>query len=127
MEYMEYVVTLERGPNNYGASVPDLPGCVAAADTREETLELIREGIGYHIELMIEDGDPIPQPRSSLSDAMADYLAMDDGGYRDPDTGDWVKYDFQTLEVAFLMVEVEADLTAARPVAASEPAVAAGV
>ena len=124
---MEYVVTLERGPNNYGASVPDLPGCVAAADTREETLELIREGIGYHIELMIEDGDPVPQPRMSLEDAMAEYLSMGDVGYRDPDTGEWVEYDFQTLEVAFLMVEVDADLGAARAVSNAEPAVAATV
>lgn len=124
---MEYVVTLERGPNNYGASVPDLPGCVAAADTREETLELIREGIGYHIELMIEDGDPVPQPRMSLEDAMAEYLSMGDVGYRDPDTGEWVEYDFQTLEVAFLMVEVDADLAAARAVSNAEPAVAATV
>ena len=124
---MEYVVTLERGPNNYGASVPDLPGCVAAADTREETLDLIREGIGYHIELMLEDGDPVPEPRMSIEDAMADYLSMGDVGYRDPDTGEWVEYDFQTLEVAFLMVEVDADLTAARAVSKAEPAVAATV
>ena len=124
---MEYVVTLERVPNNYGASVPDLPGCVAAADTREETLELIREGIGYHIELMLEDGDPVPQPRMSLKDAMADYLSMGDVGYRDPDTGEWVEYEFQTLEVAFLMVEVDVDLAAARAVSNAEPAVAATV
>ena len=124
---MEYAVTLERGPNNYGASVPDLPGCVAAADTREETLDLIREGIGYHIELMIEDGDPVPEPRMSLEDAMADYLAIDGGGYRDPDTGEWVEYEFQTLEVAFLMVEVDVDLAAARVAADAETAVAATV
>ena len=103
---MKYAVILERTPNNYGASVPDLPGCVAAADTREETLDLIREGIGYHIELTLEDGDPVPNPRMSLADAIADYLAMDDG-YVDPETGDFVKYDSHETEVAFLMVEVE--------------------
>ena len=124
---MEYVVTLERVPNNYGASVPDLPGCVATAETREETLALIREGIEIHIELMIEDGDPVPEPRMSLEDAMADYLSMGDVGYRDPDTGEWVEYEFQTLEVAFLMVEVDVDLTAARAVSNAEPAVAATV
>ena len=124
---MEYVVTLERVPNNYGASVPDLPGCVATAATREETLKLIREGIGYHIELMIEDGDPVPEPRMSLEDAMAEYISMGDSGYRDPDTGEWVEYDFQTLEVAFLMVEVDVDLAAARAVSKAEPAVAATV
>ena len=120
-------MTLERVPNNYGASVPDLPGCVATAETREETLKLIREGIEIHIELMLEDGDPVPQPRMSLEDAMADYLSMGDVGYRDPDTGEWVEYEFQTLEVAFLMVEVDVDLTAARAVSNAEPAVAATV
>ena len=124
---MEYVVTLERVPNNYGASVPDLPGCVATAETREETLKLIREGIEIHIELMLEDGDPVPEPRMSLEDAMADYLSMGDSGYRDPDTGEWVEYDFQTLEVAFLMVEVDVGLTAAHVAAEAEPAVAATV
>ena len=105
---MKYAVILERTPNNYGASIPDLPGCVAAADTREETLDLIREGIGYHIELTMEYGDPVPEPRMSLADAMADYLAMDEG-YVDPETGEFVKYDSQETEVAFLMVEVDVE------------------
>ena len=120
-------MTLERGPNNYGASVPDLPGCVAAADTREETLKLIREGIEIYIETSIEFGEPVPEPRMSLEDAMAEYLSMGDVGYRDPDTGEWVEYEFQTLEVAFLMVEVDADLAATRAVSNAEPAVAATV
>ena len=118
----KYAVVIEKAPNNYGASVPDLPGCIATAETREETLKLIREGIEIYIELTLEDGDPVPQPRMSLEDAMADYLSMGDSGYRDPDTGEWVEYDFQTLEVAFLMVEVDAGLTAARAVSKAEPA-----
>ena len=59
---MEYVAIIEKTDNGYGAHVPDLPGCIAAGDTREETVELIREAIGYHLELMREDGDPIPEP-----------------------------------------------------------------
>ena len=118
----KYAVVIEKAPNNYGASVPDLPGCVATAETRDETLKLIREGIEIYIETSIEFGDPVPQPRMSLEDAMAEYLSMGDSGYRDPDTGEWVEYDFQTLEVAFLMVEVDEDLTAARAVADAEPA-----
>ena len=115
---MKYAVILERTPNNYGASVPDLPGCAAMADSREETLDLIREGIGYHIELMMEYGDPVPEPRMSLADAMADYLALDDG-YSDPETGEFVKYDSQETEVAFVMVEVDVEIAPA--VAAAEP------
>ena len=118
----KYTVVIEKAPNNYSAYVPDLPGCVAAVETREETLNLIREGIEIYIETSIEFGDPVPEPRMSLKDAMADYSSMSDSGYRDPDTGEWVEYEFQTLEVAFLMVEVDVDLTAARAVVDAEPA-----
>ena len=113
---MKYAVVIEGGATSYSAYVPDLQCCVAAADTREETLELIREGIEISIETAIEFGDPVPPPRMSLADAMADYLSIDGGGYRDPDTGDWVECDFQTLEVAFLMVEVDAEPMAAQAV-----------
>jgi predicted RNase H-like HicB family nuclease len=56
-----YAVIIEKGPTNYGAYVPDLPGCVAVADSVEELQELIREAIQLHIEAMIEDGDPVPE------------------------------------------------------------------
>ena len=42
---MKYTVVIERTPNNYAAYVPDLPGCVATASTREELLEEIREAV----------------------------------------------------------------------------------
>ena len=118
----KYAVVIEKAPNNYSAYVPDLQCCIAAAETREETLNLISEGIEIYIETSIEFGDPVPEPRMSLEDAMADYLAIDGGGYRDPDTGEWVEYEFQTLEVAFLMVEVDVGLATARAVADAEPA-----
>lgn len=59
---MRYIVVYERTPNNWGAYVPDLPGCVAAADTREEVRELIREAIEFHIEGLCEDNEPVPAP-----------------------------------------------------------------
>ena len=62
---MRYAIVLERGPTSYGAYVPDLPGCVAAADTRDEALRLIREAIEFHIEEMEADGMPVPEPSSS--------------------------------------------------------------
>ena len=61
---MQYVVILEEGPKSWGAYVPDLPGCVAAGETREEVLELIQEAIEFHLDGMKEDGDPIPEPHS---------------------------------------------------------------
>jgi len=64
---VEYTVVIERAPQNYAAWVPDLPGCVATADSREGLLEEIREAIGFHIESMREHGEPIPQPRSTAA------------------------------------------------------------
>ena len=62
---MKYTAQIEEGPTNFGAYIPDLPGCVAVADSREEVIALIKEGIAYHLELMREDGDPIPEPRTT--------------------------------------------------------------
>jgi predicted RNase H-like HicB family nuclease len=62
---MRYAIVVERGPTSYGAYVPDLPGCVAAGETREEALRLIREAIEFHIEEMQTDGIPVPEPSST--------------------------------------------------------------
>ena len=62
---MKYTVLIEEGPTSFGAYIPDLPGCVAVADTREEVIALIEEGIGYHLEEMHADGDPIPNPATT--------------------------------------------------------------
>ena len=61
---MQYVVILEEGPESWGAYVPDLPGCVAVGETRQEVLGLIREAIEFHLDGMKEGGDPIPEPHS---------------------------------------------------------------
>jgi len=62
---MRYTIVIERGPASYGAYVPDLPGCVAAAETQQEVLQLIREAISFHLEAMREEGLSIPEPLSS--------------------------------------------------------------
>ena len=59
---MNYTVVIERGPNNYAAYVPDLPGCVATGGTRDEAARNIREAIRFHLEGMRADGLPIPEP-----------------------------------------------------------------
>ncbi|WP_376692952.1 type II toxin-antitoxin system HicB family antitoxin [Wenzhouxiangella sp. EGI_FJ10409] len=61
---MQYVVILEEGSESWGAYVPDLPGCVAVGETRQEALQLIREAIEFHLDGMRADGDPIPEPHS---------------------------------------------------------------
>ena len=62
---MKYTIVIEQSPNNYAAYVPDLPGCVATASTREELLKEIREAIEFHIEGMREDGEPVPEPQAT--------------------------------------------------------------
>ncbi len=62
---MKYTVVIERTHNNYAAYVPDLPGCVATANTREALLEEIREAIEFHLEGMREDGEPVPEPQAT--------------------------------------------------------------
>lgn len=62
---MRYLVVVEKGPMSFGAHVPDLPGCIAVGETREEVLVLIREAIEFHIEGLKEDGLPIPAPIST--------------------------------------------------------------
>lgn len=62
---MRYMVIVEKGDSSFGAYVPDLPGCIAAADTKEAVLDLIQEAIEFHIKGLREDGLPIPKPSSS--------------------------------------------------------------
>ena len=64
---MKYTVVIERTANNYAAYVPDLPGCVATAGTREEVLKEVREAMEFHIEGMREDGEPIPEPQTTAA------------------------------------------------------------
>nr|VFJ88761.1 MAG: Predicted nuclease of the RNAse H fold, HicB family [Candidatus Kentron sp. H]VFJ90323.1 MAG: Predicted nuclease of the RNAse H fold, HicB family [Candidatus Kentron sp. H]VFJ96998.1 MAG: Predicted nuclease of the RNAse H fold, HicB family [Candidatus Kentron sp. H] len=61
---MRYMVIIEQGISGFGAYVPDLPGCIAAADTRQEVMELIREAIGFHLEGIKEEGASVPEPCS---------------------------------------------------------------
>jgi predicted RNase H-like HicB family nuclease len=60
-----YVVVVEQSETGFGAYVPDLPGCVAVGETREETLQLIREAIELHAENLREAGERIPPPTST--------------------------------------------------------------
>lgn len=61
---MRYAIVVEKVINNYSAYVPDLPGCIATGYTIEEAEREISEAIEFHIEGMIEDGLPIPEPTS---------------------------------------------------------------
>jgi predicted RNase H-like HicB family nuclease len=68
---MRYAIVIERGDTSFGAYVPDLPGCVAVGDTKEEAGKLIHEAIEAHLELLREEGELVPEPRS-----FADYAEV---------------------------------------------------
>lgn len=61
-----YAVIIEKGPTGYGAYVPDLRGCVAAAETETEVRRLIEEAIDFHIEGLRLAGEVIPEPNSTV-------------------------------------------------------------
>jgi len=61
---MKYRVVIGKGESGYGARAPDLPGCIAAGETLEKVVELIREAIEFHIEGLVKAGEPVPPPSS---------------------------------------------------------------
>lgn len=68
---MRYAIVIERSETGFGAFVPDLPGCVAAGETLEETEQLIQEAVEFHLEGLREDGLPVPPPS-----ALAQYVEV---------------------------------------------------
>ena len=58
----KYTVFFEPASTGFSAHVPDLPGCVAAASTLQETRQLMRETIEFHIEGMRMHGEDVPEP-----------------------------------------------------------------
>jgi predicted RNase H-like HicB family nuclease len=61
---MKYLIILEPTATGFSAYSPDLEGCVAAGDDREETISLMQEAIAFHLEGMAAEGLPPPVPRS---------------------------------------------------------------
>jgi predicted RNase H-like HicB family nuclease len=66
---MKYAVIIEKGETSYGASVPDLPGCIAVGASLEEVKRLIRAAIAFHLEGLREEGLSIPEPTT-----LAEYV-----------------------------------------------------
>ena len=110
----EYAAVIEKAPNNYCAYVPDAPVCLVAADTRDEILVLIREAIELNIEAALEFGEPVPEPRMSLRDAMKDYL--ENGESAESGESDGLGDESET---SFVMVEV--DVALPPPALAAQP------
>ena len=100
---LTYAVVFEQTPNNYSAYAPDVPGCVSTARTLDGMREQIREALTCHIDLMLEDGDPLPEPRMSIQDAIAHHNeALAEFRRQEPDAADALM-----LSTSFELAEIE--------------------
>ena len=66
-----FLIVIEKANGNYSAYSPDVDGCVATGDTREEAEANMYEALRLHIQGLIEDGLPVPK-----SDSVAEYLVV---------------------------------------------------
>jgi predicted RNase H-like HicB family nuclease len=64
MDDHRYLVIFEMTDTGYSAYAPDVPGCVAAADSFDATERLMRETLAFHIEGLTASGLTIPKPRA---------------------------------------------------------------
>jgi predicted RNase H-like HicB family nuclease len=62
--------------SDYGASFPDLPGCVTAASTIDEVLFMAKEALDLHVEAMLENGEEIPSSTPADEIDRGDSLSM---------------------------------------------------
>ena len=66
-----FLIIIERANGNYSAYSPNLPGCVATGETREESEKNMYEAIQMHVAGLIEDQLPVPE-----SQAVSEYLVV---------------------------------------------------
>ena len=57
-----FLVVIERSDGNYSAYSPNLPGCIATGDTREEASQNMHEAVRMHVDGLREEGLPILEP-----------------------------------------------------------------
>ena len=58
------LVIIEKGEHSYGAYSPDVPGCVAVGDTREEVEHLMKEALQEHLQMMRAEHLPLPESQN---------------------------------------------------------------
>ncbi len=110
---LQYAVVFEQTPNNYCAYAPDVPGCISTGTTWTEVQRMVREALAFHIQLTLEQGGPLPAPKSSIEDAIAFHHAP-------PEDDALSSYTAQgqplpSLSTRVEMVEVEVESPAPSP------------
>ena len=66
---MKYLGIIEKAGNNYSAYLPDIPGCIATGRSKEEARQNVLEALELHLQGLMDDNLPIPEPVSE-----ADYV-----------------------------------------------------
>ena len=70
-----YAIIIEGEERSYSAYAPELLGCIATGKTIEEVERLMREAIGFHLEMMKEHGEEIPPP-TTVATAIAQVTSV---------------------------------------------------
>jgi len=70
-----YAIIIEGEEGSYSAYAPELLGCIATGKTIEEVERLMREAIGFHLEMMKEHGEEIPPP-TTVATAIAQVTSV---------------------------------------------------
>jgi predicted RNase H-like HicB family nuclease len=66
MNERRYPVIIEQTSTGYSAYSPDVAGCAAVGDSKEETRRNFQDALTAHFEVMREIGEPIPEPNVSV-------------------------------------------------------------
>ncbi len=71
MEFSVWIC-ISRADGNCCAYAPEVPGCIAAGDSVEETKAAMTDALAAHIRWMLEDGDSVEGIRGDfpLADAV---------------------------------------------------------
>ena len=107
---LTYAVVIEQTPSNYCAYAPEVPGCISTADTPDEMIAMIREALTFHIEELIDGGDPVPTPSMSVEEAIAYHSRV----LADADAAVQAEYGKAPLTLSTRFENVEIEIADAR-------------
>jgi len=65
---MRFAVIYEATSTGFSAYVPDLPGVAVAGKSRDETRDMLRKAVAWHLEAMLANGEPIPVPTTGAEE-----------------------------------------------------------
>jgi len=67
MSIRRYPIIIEPTSTGFSAFSPDVPGCAAVGETADETRQNFQAALADHFEVMREIGEPVPEPRTSVT------------------------------------------------------------